>query len=271
MNEGAPSGLAERYWDLAEQVRQFEMTWAGEVLPPSGTIVHLSAKRKMRIDGFDSVRLVGDQFVMFKASGRLLRPDGLPSQRLESFTRYLRSSLAEKGARELAVSRERRYRELVASMKALQRECFMQMLPPIGADFVSQEGVSLYVLSHDRCVVSGNHLLIIGGACKVTAAGRPRIHDRCEIEVELALLRRSSPEPNVFAATNSTQAVSRSHLSNRDALTRSPSLNSAMSLPTGNRGEPSLDATRSYPDVFREGGRFGSHPGHDAFDDESGA
>jgi hypothetical protein len=56
-------------------------------------------------------------------------------------------------------------------------------------------------------------------------------------------------------------------------------------LPSGGAGRPmesgdsaamgngsrTLDATRLYAHRYREGGRFGSHPSHDGFDDESGS
>jgi hypothetical protein len=32
---------------------------------------------------------------------------------------------------------------------------------------------------------------------------------------------------------------------------------------------PNLDATKDYAHAYREQGRFGSHPSHDGFDDES--
>jgi len=35
--------------------------------------------------------------------------------------------------------------------------------------------------------------------------------------------------------------------------------------------QPNLDATKPYAHAYREHGRFGSHPSHDGFDDESGA
>jgi len=34
--------------------------------------------------------------------------------------------------------------------------------------------------------------------------------------------------------------------------------------------EKNLDATKLYASSYREHGRFGSHPSHDGFDDESG-
>lgn len=35
--------------------------------------------------------------------------------------------------------------------------------------------------------------------------------------------------------------------------------------------QPNLDATKPYAHAYREHGKFGSHPSHDGFDDESGA
>ena len=34
--------------------------------------------------------------------------------------------------------------------------------------------------------------------------------------------------------------------------------------------DKNLDATKLYAHAYRESGRFGSHPSHDGFDDESG-
>lgn len=271
MNNGELFELAREYRNAHEELRKFEAAWASEVLPPSGTIVRLNAKQKVRVDRFDSLRLVGNQYVEFRASSRLLRPDGLPSERPYLLSHYLRRSNPYKENNEPNLSQWRRYRALVDCLKTVERNCLAQALPPIGTDTVSQEGVRLEVRSHDRCVLSYEYLLVIGSAYRVKGVKRRRITGRCEIEVEIPMPPPASSQVKIPESRSSSQVVSRRHLLSGTECSTFSATTSAMGLPTCNHANVSLDATYRYSDVFREGGRFGSHPGHDSFDEESGA
>ena len=233
--------------------------------------MRLNAKQKVRVDRFDSLRLVGNQYVEFRALSRLLRPDGLPSERPHLLSHYLRRSNPDKENYERNLSQWRRYRALVDCLKTVERNCLEQALPPIGTDTVSQEGVRLQVRSHDRCVLSDEYLLAIGSAYRVKGVKHRRIIGRCEIEVEIPIPHPVTSQVTILESRSSSHIISRRHLLSGSERLAFSTTTSAMGLPTCNHSNVSLDATYRFSDAFREGGRFGSHPGHDSFDEESGA
>ena len=69
--------------------------------------------------------------------------------------------------------------------------------------------------------------------------------------------------------------VKKVHLKSRSRFRRSPKFQSKPNLAVPNttqeetRVSRTLDATREYAHSFREEGRYGSHPSHDRFDDDS--
>jgi hypothetical protein len=83
----------------------------------------------------------------------------------------------------------------------------------------------------------------------------------CKVRVKASKLNRHLKKVHKAASTRATTKATVIH-SEKDVLRESTTLVAPR--------DKNLDATKLYAHSYRESGRFGSHPSHDGFDDESG-